>query len=111
MTHGFDPEPLKAFFEEVKEQLNIELKYLPDNPQFPVQIVSEGLPKKKCLELLQFIKGQVDLRDTEIGKLYPNKEKGKFLFDVSMEASKALADVYALSYFFPHEEDGNENKE
>ncbi|MBS0286175.1 MAG: hypothetical protein JSR17_02700 [Proteobacteria bacterium] len=108
MAHSFDPAPLQAFFEEAKEQLGIELKYLSDNPKFPIQLASapEGLSRNKCVELLQFIKTQVDLRDNEIGELYASKTgHGKYVLDIRMECAKALADVYALSTFYPHEEE------
>jgi hypothetical protein len=54
---------------------------------------------------LQFIKGQVDLRDNEICHIYPSKTPGKFLFDVTTEATKELIGVYGLSLFFPEEDD------
>lgn len=108
MAQSFDPGPLEAFFKEVSEQLGIELKYLPDNLKFPIQLENapNGIARAKCIELLQFIKGQVDLRDNEIGEFYASKTNpGKFLFDIRMEAAKALADVYAMSFFIPHEEE------
>jgi hypothetical protein len=107
MAQSFDPAPLKAFFEEVEEQLGIHLKYHPDNPKFPIQLESpEGISRLKCVELLQFIKGQVDLRDNEIGELYASKKGGgKYIFEVSLEATHALADVYAMSMFYPHEDE------
>lgn len=108
MAHSFDPAPLQAFFEEVKEQLGIGLKYLSDNPKFPIQLEAapDGISRNKCVELLQFIKTQVDLRDNEIGELYASKKGGgKYVLDIRMECAKALADVYALSTFYPHEED------
>ncbi|MGD9591281.1 MAG: hypothetical protein AB7V32_02040 [Candidatus Berkiella sp.] len=111
MTSSFDPAPLEAFFEEVKEQLGIVLKYHSDNPKFPIQLASapDGLAKNKCIELLQFIKTQVDLRDNEIGEIYASKTiPGKYVFDIRMPAAKALADVYALSTFYPHEDDEDE---
>ncbi len=106
MAQTLDPVPLEAFFEEVKEQLGIQLKYLPDNAKFPIQLENAplGISRNKCVELLQFIKGQVDLRENEIGQLYASKSGGKFLLDISMEAAIALSDVYALSFFYPHEE-------
>ena len=108
MAQTFDPAPLKAFFEEVEEQLGIHLIYHPDNPKFPIQLETapEGISRLKCLELLQFIKGQVDLRDNEIGEIYASKKgSGKFIFEVSVEATHALADVYAMSMFYPHEDE------
>lgn len=106
MAQTLDPVPLEAFFDEVKEQLGIQLKYLPDNAKFPIQLENSpvGISRNKCVELLQFIKGQVDLRDNEIGQLYASKSGGKFLLDISMEAAMALADVYALSFFYHQEE-------
>lgn len=108
MAQSFDPAPLNAFFEEVQEQLGIHLIYHPDNPKFPIQLenAEQGISRNKCVELLQFIKGQVDLRDNEIGELYASKKGGgKFIFEVSIEATHALADVYAMSMFYPHEEE------
>ncbi len=108
MTPSFDPAPLNAFFDEVKEQLGIELKYHSDNPKFPIQLAMapNGLSRNKCIELLQFIKTQVDLRDNEIGELYASKTSpGKYVLDIHMHATKALADVYALSTFYPHEDE------
>lgn len=111
MAQLLDPAPLEAFFEEVREQLSIELKYLPDNAKFPIQLESapNGISRNKCVELLQFIKGQVDLRENEIGQLYASKSGGKYLLDISMEAALALADVYALSFFYPHEDEVEES--
>ncbi len=107
MAQSFDPAPLNAFFEEVDEQLGIHLKYHPDNPKFPIQLEeTTGISRAKCVELLQFIKGQVDLRDNEIGELYASKKGGgKYIFEVSVEATHALADVYAMSMFYPHEDE------
>lgn len=108
MAPSLDPALLLPFFEEVKEQLGIELKYVSDNPKYPIQLAAApaGLSRNKCVELLQFIKTQVDLRDNEIGELYASKTSpGKYLLDIRMPAAKALADVYALSFFIPHEED------
>ncbi len=108
MTPSLDPAPLQAFFEEVKEQLGIDLKLHSDNPKFPIQLANapHGHSRNKCVELLQFIKGQVDLRDNEIGELYASKSSpGKYVLDIRMQAAKALEDVYAMSMFYPHEED------
>ncbi len=108
MAHTFDPAPLQAFFEEVKEQLDVELVYLPDNGKFPIQLKAApiGLSRNKCIEVLQFIKAQVDLRDNEIADLYASKKGGgKYVLDIHMEAARALADVYALSTFYPHEDE------
>lgn len=111
MAQSFDPEPLKAFFQEVKEQLGISLKYLPDNPRFPIQLEDPvALSKNKCLDLLNHIKGQVDLRDNAIGKIYPAKTPGKMVIDISREATEALAEVYALTTFYSHDEQAPENE-
>jgi hypothetical protein len=113
MAQSFDPAPLGAFFDEVNEQFGIKLKYLPDNAKYPIQLENapEGVSRVKCVEVLQFIKGQVDLRDNEIGQLYASKKGGKFLLDISMQATQALADVYALSFFYPHEQEEEDEKE
>jgi hypothetical protein len=108
---SFDPKPLTAFFDEVKDQLQIELKYLPEEPKFPIQLVKEeGISKNKCIEIFQFIKTQVDLRDNQIGKIHPAKTPGKFVIEITKEATEALADVYALSSFYPHEDDDDSDK-
>jgi hypothetical protein len=102
---------LEAFFQEVEEQLGIKLNYLPDNDKFPIQLENApvGLPRNKCVELLQFIKGQVDLRENEIAQLYASKTPGKFLLDISSEATKGLVDVYGLSMFYPDGDEDDEN--
>lgn len=106
MPSRFDPKPLTAFFDEVNDQLQVELNYLPDELHFPIQLKSsDGISKIKCIELLQFIKTQVDMRDAQIGKIHPAKNPGKFVIEISKEATIALADVYALSSFYPHDED------
>lgn len=98
---------LEAFFQEVEDQLGIKLNYRSDNEKFPIQLENApvGLPRNKCVELLQFIKGQVDLRENEIGQLYASKTPGKFLLDISSEATKALVDVYGLSLFYPDDDE------
>lgn len=109
MAHSIDPEPLKAFFEEVKELFNIEVRFLPNNTEYPIQLSDPetGQTKAKCLDLFQFIKGQTDLRDNEVGKIQGTKKPGRFVINVSNLAAKTLSDVYALSFFYPHEEDEN----
>lgn len=106
MSHS-NKAALEAFFQEVDDQLGIKLNYLPDNKKFPIQLETApiGLARSKCIELMQFIKGQVDLRENEIGQLYASKTSGKFLLDISAEATQALMEVYGLSMFYPEEDD------
>lgn len=106
MSPHFDLQLLKAFFQEVQEQLEIALEYHPDNLKAPIQLVDkEGISKPKCLELLNFIKGQVNLRDNEIARISPSKKANKFIIEISAEATKALVEVYALSLFYDPDED------
>lgn len=110
MSPHSDLKPLKAFFQEVREQLDIELEYHPDNLKFPIQLThsADGISKAKCLELSNFIKVQVDLRDNQIAQIHPGAKPGKFMIEISAEATKALVDVYALSLFYdPDEEDSD----
>lgn len=109
MTRRFDAKALNAFFQEVEDQLKIQLQYFPDDPKFPIQLKDApmGISKDKCLLLLNFIKGQIDLRDNEIGKIYTTKANGKFLFDITHVAADAIAEVYALSLFIDPDEEEN----
>ena len=71
MSHRFDPKPLNAFFQEVKDQTGIELKYQADNEKFPIQLNNQpdDISRAHCHEIMSIIKSQVDLRDTEIAKV------------------------------------------
>jgi hypothetical protein len=100
MTQTFDSKALKAFFQEVLDQIHIELTYHPENEKFPIQLANpDGLSRDKCNELLLFIKTQVDLRDTEICKMISSKKSGKVVMEITKVATHLLAEVYALSLF------------
>ena len=112
MSSRFDPRPLNAFFQEVDESLGIQLEYQSNNEKYPIQLVDpEGISKMKCHELLQFIKGQVDLRDNEISKLHPNQKGGRVLVEISAAAAEALSEVYALSLFYDSDSESDTDRD
>lgn len=102
MNANFDWKPLTAFFQEVKDQLDIQLKFLPDNADYPIQLdeTPDGLPRSKWFDLIQFIKLQTDLRENEIGKIHPIKNSKNVIPEISAIAAKTLAEVYGLSMFY-----------
>ena len=102
MPQSFDPEPLQAFFKEVEEQFGVKLQYLAENHRYPIQLENtpEGISNLQCSRLLEFIEGQVDLREGEVGSSYPAKTSGKMLVDISLKAAQELAKIYALSSFY-----------
>jgi hypothetical protein len=102
MPQDVDLRPLKAFFKEVEEQLNLILSFRPDNPKYPIQIDNQDneITKIQCNRLVEFIEGQVDLRNHDIVRLSPSKTAGKVIVDITEIATKKLAEVYALSLFY-----------
>ena len=107
MSHRFDPKPLNAFFQEVKDQTGIELKYLSDNEKFPIQLHDEPdwISRAHCHEILSMIKSQVDLRDNEIAKITPVPLTQKVVVEITAQAAHDLAQVYAMSLFIEPEDD------
>jgi hypothetical protein len=107
MSANPDLKPLKAFFKEVEDQLEVKLHYQPDNPKFPIQLdnAPDGISNLQCDRLLEFIKGQVDLRDNEIGTITPGKISGNVVLNISDKAAHQLAEIYALSLFYDADED------
>ncbi len=107
MSHRFDPKPLNAFFQEVKDQTGIELKYSAENEKFPIQLANapDGISRAQCHEILTAIKSQVDLRDNEIAKITPVPMTQRVLVEISWQAAHDLAEVYALSLFIEPEDD------
>ncbi len=108
MPHRFDPKPLNAFFQEVKDQTGIELKYLTDNEKFPIQLANspDGITRAQCHEILSAIKSQVDLRDNEIAKITSVPMTQRVVVEITQQAAHDLAQVYALSLFIePEDED------
>lgn len=103
MDPHFNPKPLEAFFKEVEEQIGISFHYDETNLNFPIQLnpeVSE-ISKIQCNRVLEFIKSQVDLKDSEIGKTSPGKTLSSHVrFEISLKAAKALAEIYALGFFY-----------
>jgi hypothetical protein len=107
MPRAIDVRPLNAFFKEVDEQLHLKLSYRPDTPKNPIQVenATNELTKIQCNLLLEFIQGQVDLRENEIVTLSPSKIAGKVIFDITPRAMEKIAEVYALSLFYDAPED------
>ncbi|MCS5711043.1 hypothetical protein [Candidatus Berkiella aquae] len=107
MSHRFDPKPLNAFFQEVKDQTGIKLAYVQDNEKFPIQLENkqDGITRAQCHEILSVIKSQVDLRDNEIAKITTVPMTQRVIVEITQRAAHELAEVYALSLFIEPEED------
>jgi len=105
--HRFDPKPLNAFFQEVKDQTGIELKYQADNEKFPIQLNDQpdGISRPHCHEIMSMIKSQVDLRDNEIAKITPVPLTQRVVIEITQQAAHDLAQVYAMSLFIEPEDD------
>jgi hypothetical protein len=107
MSPHFDPKPLNAFFQEIEELNRIKLKYVPENTEFPIQLenTTDGISRDKAMEVMQFIKGQVDLKENEICKIHTIHKGTKVIIEVTKMATQALAEVYSLSMFFDPEDE------
>lgn len=107
MTRSIDVRPLNAFFKEVEELLHLTLSFRSDNPKSPIQISNptNEITKIQCNRLLEFIQGQVDLRENEIAVLSPSQIAGKVIFDITPTATQHIAEIYALSLFYDVPED------
>lgn len=111
MPQGIDKRALDAFFKEVEELINLKLNYYPDNKKFPIQIDGQpdGISKIQCNKLLEFIAGQVDLRDNEIAQLTSSKIAGKVIVEITDNCTKKISEVYALSLFYDAPDEDEEN--
>lgn len=110
MPRSIDVRPLNAFFKEVEELLHLTLSFRPDNPKSPIQVdnPTNEITKIQSNRLLEFIQGQVDLRENEIVVLSPSKTAGKVIFDITPTAAHQIAEVYALSLFYDTSEDDSD---
>lgn len=109
MPQGIDKRALDAFFKEVEEQVKLNLKYHPENKKFPIQVEgsTDGISKIQCNKLLEFIEGQVDLRDNEIAQLTSSKIAGKVIVEITEKCTKKLSEVYSLSLFYDASDDSD----
>lgn len=106
MQQVIDPKPLRAFFQEVKELLDISLVLVPDNTTYPIQVDSpDGVTRDRAHELLNFIKSQCDLRDNEIAHIHNLPKSHKVKLEITQKAAVSLSEIYALSSFYDPDDD------